>query len=59
MMGLIRLFILFLVVYLIFRLVRRLFQPADRSRVQGDQKPPKQQRNFRDIEDADYEDLDK
>ena len=58
-MGLIRLFILFLVVYLIFRLVRRLFQPKERSRVHGNQKTPKQQKDFRDIEDADYEDLDK
>jgi hypothetical protein len=58
-MGLIRLLLLFLVVYLIFRIVRRLFQPEDRSKVQGTQQPPKKRRNFRDIEDADYEDLDK
>jgi uncharacterized membrane protein len=56
MMGLIRLIILFLVLYFIFRLIRRLIQPEKRDHVRGNP-PPKNQKNLGDIEDAEYEDL--
>jgi hypothetical protein len=55
-MGLIRLIVLFLVLYFIFRLIRRLFQPKKQDYVRGDP-PPKDQKNLGDIEDAEYEDL--
>jgi len=58
-MGLIRLLIIFLLAYFFIRLLKRLFLPKTqrKDRVQGETRNKKSSKQYKDIEDADYEEL--
>lgn len=58
-MGLIRLIILFLIGYFIFRVVKRFLNPAKKDPyVRGKQEKASKYKNRQDIQDIDYEDID-
>ena len=57
-MGFFRLLIIFIIAYLAIRLLRRLFVPRrDKPRVHGESKQNVKRKNKKDIEDADYEEI--
>lgn len=56
-MGLIRLFLLFLLGYMVFRLLKYIFLPKKEDKeVRGESRPNKKNR-YKNIEDADYEEI--
>ena len=58
MIGLFRLLIILLIGYYVVRFVRRLFQPKNvDSRVRGESKKSDKNNSMKNIEDADYEEI--
>lgn len=56
-MGLIRLFLLFLAGYFLVNLVKKLFLPNTHNKTTGKEPPQKEPAQYKNIEDADYEEL--
>ena len=57
-MGIIRLLIIFIIAYLAVRLLRKLFAPkSENPEVRGKSKPSATKNRNKDIEDADYEEI--
>jgi hypothetical protein len=57
-MGFFRLLIIFIIAYVAIRLLRRLFVPGrENPRVHGESKKNGKRKNRKDIEDADYEEI--
>jgi len=57
-MGIIRLLIIFIIAYLAVRLLRKLFVPKSKNpSVRGQSKPSDARNRNKDIEDADYEEI--
>lgn len=57
-MGIIRLLIIFIIAYLTVHLIRKLFMPGDRNpEVRGHSKQSTTKNLKKDVEDADYEEI--
>jgi hypothetical protein len=57
-MGIFRLLIIFIIAYIAMRLLRRLFAPGkENPQVHGKSKQNGIRKNKKDIEDADYEEI--
>jgi hypothetical protein len=57
-MGIIRLLIIFIIAYLAVRILRKLFAPKSvNPKVRGQSKPSGTKDQKKDIEDADYEEI--